>query len=78
VIGDFKHECNVIKSRGGCRRPGTAVGEDPLGKAPFPKTARFGNFWMAARLITALLDPKTNLLLDGKPERRRIHKFRFE
>jgi hypothetical protein len=43
-------------------RPGTAGG-GPC----YPKTAGFGIFRIAAKSIAALLDPETNLILDGKP-----------
>jgi hypothetical protein len=40
----------------------------PRGGGPrYPKTARFGIFRIAAKSIAALLDPETNLILDGKP-----------
>ena len=39
----------------------------PRGRTRYPKTARFGIFRIAAKSIAALLDPETNLILDGKP-----------
>ena len=51
-----------LSPRGGSMPP-----RDRGGGPRYPKTTRFGIFRIAAKSIAALLDPETNLILDGKP-----------
>jgi hypothetical protein len=41
----------------------------------YPKTTRFGMFWITGRLVAALFDPQTNLIFHGKPLRGGTHKL---